>query len=74
MSRVVSSASRIASRVISWNTIRRTGIFLGASTCARCQEMLSPSRSSSVASSSSAAAASASLSSFTTFFLSLGTT
>ena len=38
----------MASRVISWNTIRLTGT-LGLSTSSRCHEMLSPSRSSSVA-------------------------
>ena len=43
-----STARAMACGVISWNTIRRTGI-LGASVWARCQAMASPSRSSSVA-------------------------
>ena len=72
-SRVLSKARPIASLVISWNTIRLTGT-LGESSCSRCQLMLSPSRSSSVASSSWSAPLRASLSSLTTFLLSLGTT
>ena len=47
----------IASFVISWNTIRRTGTF-GFRTSTRCQAIASPSRSSSVASRSSSASAS----------------
>ena len=46
------TASRIAFLVISWNTMRLTGT-LGLRTSTRCQAMLSPSRSSSVASRSS---------------------
>ena len=72
-SRVFSTASRMASRVISWNTIRWTGTF-GSSTCSRCQAMASPSRSSSVARKSSSAPLSARLSSATFFFLSGSTT
>ena len=41
-------ASSMASRVISWNTIRFTGT-LGFSTSSTCHEIASPSRSSSVA-------------------------
>ena len=63
-SRVFAAASLIASRVISWNTIRRTGTF-GLSTSRRCQAIASPSRSSSVASHSSSAEASAFFSSAT---------
>ena len=44
-----SSARSIASRVISWKTMRWTGT-LGLSTSSRCQAIASPSRSSSVAS------------------------
>ena len=65
--------ARIASRVISWKTIRLTGT-LGFSTCIRCQAIASPSRSSSVASRSSSASLSARLSSLTFFFLSASTT
>ena len=61
-SRVCSSASWIASWVISWNTMRFTGTF-GCSSSCRCQEMLSPSRSSSVARISWSDSASASFSS-----------
>ena len=56
------SERSIASRVISWKTIRRTGT-LGFSTWSRCQAIASPSRSSSVASSSSSAPFSSFLSS-----------
>ncbi len=59
-----SAAAAIASLVISWNTIRRTGTF-GLSTSCRCQAIASPSRSSSVASHSSSADASAFFSSLT---------
>ncbi len=48
ISRVSLTARWIASRVISWKTIRLTGT-LGLSTSSRCQAMASPSRSSSVA-------------------------
>jgi hypothetical protein len=54
MSRVSPSARSMASLVISWKTMRRTGTF-GSSTSTRCQPMLSPSRSSSVAITSSSA-------------------
>ena len=46
--RVCSSDARIASGVISWNTMRLTGTF-GLSVCTRCHAIASPSRSSSVA-------------------------
>ena len=50
ISRGSSMARWIASGVISWKTIRRTGIPDGGfSTSSRCQAMASPSRSSSVA-------------------------
>ena len=42
------TASLIASRVISWNTMRRTGT-LGFNTSSRCQAIASPSRSGSEA-------------------------
>ena len=61
MSRVSPSARSIACRVISWNTMRRTGT-VGLSSSRRCQAMDSPSRSSSVARYSSSAPFSASLS------------
>ena len=48
MPRGLATAASIADLVISWNTIRRTGIF-GFRYSSRCQEMASPSRSSSVA-------------------------
>ncbi len=64
-----SSARSIASRVISWKTIRRTGTF-GFSTWSRCQAIASPSRSSSVASRSSSESASSLRSSLTFFRLS----
>ncbi len=73
IARVSSSARVIASRVISWNTMRRTGTF-GFSTSTRCQAIASPSRSSSVASSSSSASFSRFLSSVTIFFLPGSTT
>ncbi|SKZ31187.1 Uncharacterised protein [Mycobacteroides abscessus subsp. abscessus] len=47
-SRGFSAAARIAGSVISWNTMRLTGIF-GLSVSSRCQAMASPSRSPSVA-------------------------
>ena len=68
-SRVSPSARSIASRVISWKTIRRTGTF-GFSTWRRCQAIASPSRSSSVASRSSSEPASSFFSSLTFFRLS----
>ncbi len=58
MSRAWLSASLTASSVISWNSMRRTGI-LGFSTSFRCQEIDSPSRSGSVASRTSEASFSA---------------
>ena len=66
-------APRIASSVISWKTIRRTGT-LGFSSCLRCQLIDSPSRSGSVARMTSEASLTASLSAWTCFFLSAGTT
>ena len=66
-------AALIASSVISWNTIRRTGIF-GFRISRRCQLIDSPSRSGSVASSSSEACFTAAFSAATCFFLSAGTT
>ena len=54
MSRGLATASRIACSVISLKTMRPTGT-LGRSTSMRCQEMASPSRSSSVASRSASA-------------------
>ncbi len=71
--RGLATASRIASLVISWNTIRLTGIF-GLSTSWRCQAMASPSRSSSVARKSSSDSLSRSLSFLTCAFLSAFTT
>ena len=53
-SRVLATASRMASGVISLKTMRWTGT-LGRRTSRRCHEMASPSRSSSVASRSSSA-------------------
>ncbi|CPU64462.1 Uncharacterised protein [Mycobacteroides abscessus] len=47
-SRVFCSARWMASRVISWKTMRLTGT-LGLSASRRCHAMASPSRSSSVA-------------------------
>jgi len=67
------SASFTADSVISWKTIRRTGI-LGLSTCVRCQLMASPSRSGSVASSSSSASLTAARRCATCFFFWFGTT
>ena len=61
----------IASLVISWNTIRFVGT-LGLSSCNRCQLILSPSRSSSVARISSLAPLSAVFNSWTILRLSLG--
>ena len=52
ISRHSSTARSMAGRVISWNTIRFTGIW-GLRTSSRCHEMASPSRSSSVARKSS---------------------
>ncbi len=72
MSRVCSRARWIASFVISWKTMRRTGTF-GRSTSRRCQAIASPSRSSSVASRSSSDSASFFFSSETTCFLSEST-
>ena len=69
ISRVSPSARWIASRVISWNTMRRTGTF-GSSTSDRCQAIASPSRSSSVASSTSEAPLRCFFRAATTFFLS----
>ncbi len=48
ISRVSLTARWIASRVISWNTMRLTGT-RGLSASSRCHAMASPSRSSSVA-------------------------
>ena len=73
ISRVSPSARSIAGRVISWNTMRRTGTF-GSSTSRRCQAIASPSRSSSVASRSSSASFSFAFRSETTFFLRESTT
>ena len=73
MSRGLATASRMAVLVISLKVIRRTGTF-GFSTCNRCQLMLSPSRSSSVASRISDASLMAFLSSDTLLVLSAGTT
>ncbi|CAM5713044.1 hypothetical protein SANTM175S_02421 [Streptomyces antimycoticus] len=56
-SRGSAMAARMASLVISWKTIRRTGTF-GLRTSWRCQAMASPSRSSSVARKSSSESAS----------------
>ena len=70
---VWSFACWMASRVISWNTMRRTGTF-GLSSCSRCHAMASPSRSSSVASRSSSASFSARFSSATVFFFESETT
>jgi hypothetical protein len=69
ISRVSSSARTIASLVISWNTIRRTGTF-GFSSSTRWYAIASPSRSSSVASTSSSASFSFRRSSATIFLLS----
>ena len=66
-------ASLTASSVISWNSIRLTGIF-GLSTSLRCQLIDSPSRSGSVASRTSEASLSAAFSFETLAFLSAGTT
>ncbi len=73
MSRVADRARVIASRVISWKTIRLTGT-LGWSSWSRCHAMASPSRSSSVARMSSSTPLRARLSSVTFFFLSASTT
>jgi hypothetical protein len=73
MARGESSASRIARSVISWKTIREMGM-RGLSVSTRCQPMLSPSRSSSVATTSSSASLRSFRSSATTFFLLEGTT
>ncbi len=67
--RGLATASRIASLVISWNTMRLTGIF-GFRTSWRCQAIASPSRSSSVARNSSSESFSRSLSFLTWAFLS----
>ncbi len=69
ISRVSPSARSMASFVISWKTIRRTGT-LGFRTSFRCQAIASPSRSSSVASSSSSTPFSFDLRSVTTCCLS----
>ncbi len=66
-------ASRIASSVISWKRMRRTGT-LGLSNCSRCQLIDSPSRSGSVARMISEASLTASFRAWTYFFLSLETT
>jgi hypothetical protein len=68
-SRRFSTAARIAGSLISWKTIRRTGIF-GLSVSSRCQAMASPSRSGSVASRTSSTDFTASLSSATLLFFS----
>ena len=73
MSRVADSARVMASRVISWNTMRLTGT-VGCSSSSRCHAMASPSRSSSVARMSSSTPLSARLSSLTFFRLSASTT
>ena len=59
----------MAGSLISWNTMRRTGIF-GLSVSSRCQAMASPSRSGSVASRTSSTPLSASRSSATLLFFS----
>ena len=74
MSRGVSMACRMASLVISWKTIRRVRLRSRPSVSTRCQEMASPSRSSSEASQMISAWAAAFFSSATTFFFSAGTT
>ncbi len=63
----------MAGRVISWKTMRLTGI-RGASTSLRCQAMDSPSRSSSVARYSSLASLTSAFSFLTWSFLSRETT
>jgi hypothetical protein len=73
MLRVSSRARVIASFVISWNTIRRTGTF-GFRTSTRCHAIASPSRSSSVASSSSSDSESSFFRAVTTFFFAGSTT
>ncbi len=73
-SRGLSAASRIAALVISWKTIRLTGMFFGFSSSSRCQAIASPSRSSSVARKSSSASFSSDLSLLMCDFLSRGTT
>src|SRR6478735_6132855 len=65
MPRGLATAASMADLVISWNTIRRTGIF-GLRYSSRCQEMASPSRSSSVARYSSLASFTRARSSLTT--------
>ena len=72
MSRVSSSARAMASFVISWKTMRRTGTF-GFRTSTRCQAIASPSRSSSVASRSSSAPWRCFFNALTTFFFSVST-
>ena len=74
ISRGFATAARIAGLVISWKTIRRTGMFLGFSSSSRCQAIASPSRSSSVARKSSSASLSSPLSLAICAFLSRGTT
>ncbi len=70
-----SRASRIASGVTSWKTIRCTSTdFSGFRSCSTCQLIDSPSRSSSVASSRASAPFKASFRCLTYFFLSAGTT
>ncbi len=70
-SRGFSIASSIALRVISWKTIRFTGTD-GLRTSSTCQEIASPSRSSSVARYTSLASARAAFSSLTTSLLLVG--
>ena len=73
MSRGLATARWIASRVISWKTMRLTGT-VGFSSSNRCHAMASPSRSSSVASTSSSASLSSFLSLVICDFLSADTT
>ena len=74
MSRGFCTAFMMASLVISWKTILRVFSFLSPSASKRCQEMASPSRSSSDASHTVAAEFAAFFNSETTFFLSDGIT
>ena len=67
------TALSMASFVISWNTMRLVRDLSSPRVSQRCQEMASPSRSSSDASHTVSAAPAAFLSSATTFFLSAGT-
>ena len=74
MSRGFRMALLMASRVISWKTMRRVRLRSRPSVSTRCQEMASPSRSSSEASQTMLACEAAFLSSATTLRLSAGTT